>query len=76
MVKRYEVHVFPRILNINFGKISFMTFSIILFMKSSLNLTVSLIHSKLFTGSFCNISQPYKLYTSQYLRYDDSLFYS
>ena len=30
-------------------------------MKSSLNWEVSLIYSKLFTGSFCDISQPYKL---------------
>ena len=45
-------------------------------MKSSLNEEVSSIHSKLFTGSFCDIAQPYKLFTSQYLTYDDSLFLS
>ena len=39
-------------------------------------LEVSSIYSKLFTGSFCDISQPKKLFTSQYLRYDDSLFLS
>ena len=28
-----------------------------------------------FTGSFCNNAQPYKLFRSQYLRYDDSFSY-
>ena len=42
-------------------------------MKSSLKWEVSLIHSNLFPGSFCYITQPYKLFTFQYLRYDDSL---
>ena len=37
---------------------------------------VSLIHSKLFTGGFCDIAQPYKLFTFQNWRYDDSLFLS
>ena len=35
--------------------------SISLFMKSSLNWEVSSIQSKLLTGSFCDIAQPYKL---------------
>ena len=34
------------------------------------------IHSKLFTGSFCDIARPYKLFPSQYLRYGDYLFLS
>ena len=45
-------------------------------MKASLYLEVSLIHSKLSTGSFCDIAQPYGLSTIQCLRYDDSLFVS
>ena len=36
------------------------------FTKSSLNREVSFIHSKLSTESFCGITQPYKLPTSQY----------
>ena len=43
-------------------------------MKSLLNWNVSSIYSKLFNRSFCNIARPYKLTTSQYLRYDGSLF--
>ena len=35
-----------------------------------------LIRSKFFTGSFCDIGQPYKLFTSQYSRYNNSLFLS
>ena len=35
-------------------------------MKSSLNQEVSFIQSKLFSGSFCDIADPYKLFTSQY----------
>ena len=42
-------------------------------MKSLLNGEVPLIHSNLVNGNFCDIAQPYKLFTSQYLRYDDSL---
>ena len=45
-------------------------------MKLSLNLEVSSIYSKLSTGSFCDIAHPYKLFTSQYQRYDDYLFLS
>ena len=33
---------------------------------SSLNSEVSMIHSQLFTGSFCNIALSYKLFKSQY----------
>ena len=43
------------------------------FMKPSLNWEVSLIHSKLFIGSFCDIAHPYNLLISQRWRYDDSL---
>ena len=31
-------------------------------------------HLKPITGKFCDIAHPYKLLTSQYLRYDDYLF--
>ena len=50
--------------------------SLYFYIKSSLNWEVSLIHSFLFTGSFCSISQPYKFFKCQYLSYDDSLFQS
>ena len=45
-------------------------------MKSSLNEEVSYIYSDLFTGTFWDSFQPYKLFVSQYLSYDDSLFLS
>ena len=45
-------------------------------MKSSLNSEISSTHLKSFTGNFCDIDQPYKLFTSHYLRYDNSLFVS
>ena len=48
--------------------------SLYFYRKFSLNWEVSSIHSNLFTGSFCNIAQPYKLFKCQYLSYDDSLF--
>ena len=35
-----------------------------------------LTHLKSFTGNFSDIAPPYKLFTSQYLRYDDFLFLS
>ena len=44
--------------------------------KSLLNWKISLIYSKLFTGSFHNIAQPYKPFTSQYWRNDDYLLIS
>ena len=46
---------FFKILNINFQKISFVTFFLIFVLKSILNREVTLIHSKFFTGSFCDI---------------------
>ena len=47
-------------------------------MKSSLNWDwkVSSIHSQLISGIFYDIAHPYKLFTSQYWIYDDSLFLS
>ena len=76
MVNHYEVHVI-------FQDIEYQLQENILhrylhysfFMKSPLNWAVPFIHSKLFTGSFYDISQAYKLFTSQYWRYDDSLFF-
>ena len=41
-----------------------------------LNWEVCSICTKLFTGRNYDITQPYKLFTSQYQRYDDSLFLS
>ena len=62
-------------MNINFQKISFIAFfSIAFFIKSSLNWEISSIHANLFTESFCDIAQPYKLFKSKYLRYGDYLF--
>ena len=46
------------------------------FIKSSLNWKVSFIQSKLFTGSFCDIAQPYKLFTCQHWIYCDYIFSS
>ena len=43
-------------------------------MKASLNSEISLTHLKLLTGNFCDNDQPYKLFRSQYSRYDGSLF--
>ena len=57
------------ILNINFEKISFITLSIIILYKVFMYLWSI---SNLFAGSFCDIAQPYTLFTSEYLRYDDS----
>ena len=71
MVNHYELHVFfwdiehqlqENIFNRN--------------MKSSLSGEVYSIHRTLFTGSYCDIGKPYKLVTSQYLTYEDSLFLS
>ena len=71
MVNHYELHVFcwdiehqlqENIINRN--------------MKSWLSGEVCSIHRTLFTGSHCDIVKPYKLVTSQYLRYEDSLFLS
>ena len=45
-------------------------------MKSSLNSDVPSTHLKLPKGNFWDIAHPYKLFTSNYLRYDDSLFMS
>ena len=45
-------------------------------MKSSLNSEIYATHLRSFTGSFCDIAQPYKLLTSHYLRYDYFLFLS
>ena len=42
-------------------------------MKSSSNSEISTTHLKSLTGNLCDISQPYKLFISQHLIYDDSL---
>ena len=43
-----------------------LLFSLQFFMKSSFYWGVSLIHSKLFIRSFCDIGQLYELFTAQY----------
>ena len=45
-------------------------------MKSSLNSDVSSAHLKWFTDNFFDINYMYKFFTSQQLRYDESLFLS
>ena len=51
-------------------------YSLQFLMKSSFKWEVTSIHSNLVSRSFYDIAQPYKLYVSQYLRDDDSLFLS
>ena len=60
---------FFMILSINFEKISFITLSIIILYKIFMYLRSI---SNLFAGSFWDIAQPYTLFTSKYLRNDDS----
>ena len=67
---------FFQILSINLKNITYFTFSLQFFMKTSLNCEVSSTHLKLYVGSICIITQSYKLFTSQYLRYGNSLFFS
>ena len=48
----------------------------IFFLKSSLNFDKFFTHLNPFTGSFWDISHPYKLFASKYSIYDDLLFLS
>ena len=64
---------FFRILNTNIEELSLIAFFIIVFMKSSLNLEVSFIHSKLFGVGFYDICYSFP---SQYSSYDHCLFLS
>ena len=66
IVNHYEVHVIFQDIEYQLREISFITSFVIVFIKSSLDWEVSLIHSDLFTGNFCDIAQPYKLFTFQY----------
>ena len=73
MVNHYEVHtIFQDIEHQLQGNIlhDFLQH----FMKSSLNREEFFTHSKLFTGSFWDIAQPHKLFTCQYLIYENYLF--
>ena len=74
MVNHYEIHVIFQDIERQIQENILHFFFHYVFMKSSLNREVSSIHSKLFAGSFCDIAQPYKSFTSHYLRHDDSLF--
>ena len=65
-------HFFPFL----FNSLVFPTIFIIVFFKSSLNWEVSFIHLKLFTKSFCDITHPYKLFTSQCWIIYNSLFWA
>ena len=58
---------------ISFEKIYFITFFIILFYEIFISWEVSLIRSKLFTESICDIVQPFRLFTSQYWICNSSL---
>ena len=64
------------ILNINFKKLFFITFIIIGFHEIFIELKNIFNHLKLFTGNFYDNVHSYKLFRSQYLRCDDSLFLS
>ena len=59
-----------KILKMNFKKILFITFFIITFYKAFIKFRNVFNTFKSFTYNFCGIAQPYKLFTSQYLRYD------
>ena len=72
MVNHYKVHVILQGIEHQIQENN-LHHSLLIFMKSGKR---SLIHSKLFTGTFGDIAQPYESFTSQYLRYDDSLFLS
>ena len=77
MINHCEVHVILQDIKHQLQEISFMTFFMIAFYDILIKLSIfNLIHSKLFTVSFCDIAKPYKLFTCQYSRYDDFLFLS
>ena len=77
MVNHYEVHVIFYDVENQIGENILHHFLYNrFFMKCSLNWHVSSIHSKLFTESFWDISQPYKLFISQHFRCDDFSFLS
>ena len=73
---------FFRIMNIIFNKISYSDVDYIdniasqIFTKSSLNWGVSSTHLKLFTGNVYEIDHLCQWFTSQHLRYNESLFLS
>ena len=46
------------------------------FTKSSSKLIAFYFHSKVSTGTFCDIAHPNSFFTSQYMRYDETLFES
>ena len=51
-----------------------ITIFITAFIKFSLNWNISSIYLKSLTGDFCDIADPYRLFTFQYLRHDDFFF--
>ena len=53
---------FFSILNINFNEVFFITFFILDSYKNFIKFRSTSIHSKLFTGSFWDIAQPYIIY--------------
>ena len=78
MVNHCDSHVSVQNIKYNFKKISLITFMNFneIFMKSSLNSENSATHLKSFTGNFCDIAEPYKLFIFQYLRFDSLLVLS
>ena len=68
----YSVTIF--IINSNFTDVSFaIIFTIILYEFYSPNSNLSFLHLKPFTGYFCDIFHPCRLFTLQYIRYDHCL---
>ena len=59
---RWKSYTFSRHWTSTWRKYPSWLSSLWFFIKSSLNWEVFLIHLKLFTGSFCDISQPFKLF--------------
>ena len=65
----YEVHIIFQDIEHQFQENIFIIFFIIFFYEIFSKFRSIFDPFKLFTGSFCNISQSCKFFTSQYLRY-------
>ena len=76
MVNHYGVHVGFWNIEYQFLKISFINFFVVTFYEIFVKFERSSTHLNQFRGNFCDIAQPYKLFTVEYLRYENSLFLS
>ena len=77
VANHYEVHVIFRDIENQLRENVFYTvFIIVFFIKYSFSWEVSLVHSKLFTGSFWDNAHSCKLFAYQYWIYDKFLFLS